>query len=92
MKLFTKGNYVRSVEYENARYIYALCGANLVAFRVYKQLKDGEANPLWGVTGENAFTQMSPYIFEFSHYIDKNGKDRYTLYNVHTGGVKAEQM
>ena len=91
MKLFSKGQLVRSTDYENARYIYALCGTNLITFRVYKTLKSGDMNPLWQAT-TTGLVPLQSYIFEFSHYFDKNGVERYNLYNIHTGGVKIDNM
>lgn len=91
MKLFTKGSLVRTVDYDNARYLYALCGSELVMFRIFKTLKSGEINPLWQATS-TGLVVLDSYIFEFSKYTDKNGVVRYNLYNIHTGGVKIESM
>lgn len=91
MKLFTKGQLIKTADYDNARYLYALCGTNLVTFRIYKMAKTGEINPLWQATNEG-LNALEHYIFEFSSYVDKSGVTRYVLYNIRNGGVKIDDM
>ena len=92
MKLFTKGQVIRVSEYENARYVYTVCGTNIITFRIYKTLKDGSENPIYSATTGTIMT-LTDYIFEFTHYTNREtGKEYYTLLNIHTGGIHIDKI
>lgn len=92
MKLFTKGQVIRTSDYDKARYVYAVCGTNIITFRIYKNLKDGSENPLYSATSGNVEV-LKDYIFEFTHYLSKTtNKDVYVLLNIHNGGINIDKM